>query len=266
MKQWIVIVEPSPFRRDETYVLGSYGRLVAWFIAHREARRHPFSLINTCGATATVAAGGLMIDYGTIAGQDAFGTIVFDKGTLSGTFQANEDLQNDANAAQIIGQAIAASSDEAFTGDNTNFFWSENWDHDGASETTYITNNKNPIQIYNGTHLRQLSIGIGTDAARAGVNNINSCLLIIVFKERILLFSTEENGVSHFQRARWSGVKQPFSWPTANFKDAPTSDAIKPVDFRGEELYVWFERRGRRFTWNVNNTANDGFGWIAIGY
>ncbi len=208
----------------------------------------------TSGATATVAAGGLMIDYGTIGGQDAFGTIVFDRGTVTGTFQANEDLQNDSNAAEIVGQAIAANSDEAFTGDNTNFFWSENWDHDGSSDTTYIPNNKDPIQIYNGTHLRQLSIDIGTDAARAGVNDVNSCLLVIVFKERVVLFSTNESGVDFFQRARWSGIKQPFSWPTTNFKDAPTSDIIKSVDFIGDELYVWFERSVWRFTWTSDST------------
>jgi hypothetical protein len=208
----------------------------------------------TSGVTATVASGGLMIDYGTIGGQDAFGTIVFDKGTVSGTFQAGEDLQNNANAAEIVGKAIASNSDEAFTGDNTNFFWTENWNHDGASDITYITNNKNPIQIYNGIHLRQLSIDIGTDVARAGVNDVNSCLLIIVFKERVITFSTNERGVDYFQRARWSDIKQPFSWSTANFKDAPTSDIIKSVDFIGDELYVWFERSTWRFTWTGDST------------
>lgn len=206
------------------------------------------------GAIATVATGGFLIDYGTIAGQDAFGTIVFDRGTVTGTFTVGEDLRNQATPAEIVGQAIAANSDEALTGDNTNFFWSENWDHDGASDTTYIVNNKDPIQIYNGTHLRQLSIDIGTDAARAGVNDVNSCLLIIIFKERVILFSTNENGTDYFQRARWSGIKQPFSWPTANFKDAPTSDIIKSVDFIGEELYVWFERSVWRFTWTGDST------------
>ena len=216
----------------------------------------------TSGATATVATGGVIVDYGTIAGADGFGTIIFDKGTVTGTFQATEDLQNNANAAEIVGQAIAANSDEAFTGDNTNFFWSENWDHDGSSDTTYIVNNKDPIQIYNGTHLRQLSVDIGTDAARAGVNDLNSCLLVIVFKERVVLFSTNESGVDFFQRARWSGVKQPFSWPTANFKDAPTSDIIKSVDFIGDELYVWFERSVWRFTWTGDSA--DPFQWEKI--
>lgn len=208
----------------------------------------------TSSAVGTVATGGVIVDYGAIADSDGFGTIVFDRGTVTGTFQAGEDLQNNDNASEIVGQAIAANSDEAFTGDNTNFFWSENWNHDGASDTTYITNNKNPIQIYNGAHLRQLSIDIGTDAARAGDNDVSLCLLIIIFKERVVIFSTEESGVSHFQRARWSGVKQPFSWPTANFKDAPTSDIIKSVDFIGEELYVWFERSVWRFNWTGDST------------
>lgn len=217
----------------------------------------------TSGATATVATGGLLIDYGTIAGQDAFGTIIFDRATVTGTFQANENLRNQATPAEIVGQAIAANSDEAFTGDNTNFFWTENWAHLGfGSDLTYITNNKDAIQIYNGTHLRQLSIDIGTDAARAGVNDVNSCLLIIVFKERIILFSTNENGTDFFQRARWSGIKQPFSWPTANSKDAPTSDIIKSVDFLGEELYVWFERSTWRFAWTGD--SNNPFEWERV--
>lgn len=214
------------------------------------------------GATATVATGGFLRDYGTIAAQDAFGTIIFDRGTVTGTFSAGENLRNQATPAEIVGQAIAANSDEAFTGDNTNFFWPENWDHDGASDTTYIANNKDPIQIYNGTHLRQLSVDIGTDAARTGVNNLNSCLLIIIFKERVILFSTNENGVDFFQRARWSGIKQPFSWPTDNFKDAPTSDIIKAVDFIGEELYVWMERSTWRFTW-TGDSANP-FEWERV--
>lgn len=216
----------------------------------------------TSGATATVATGGILVDYGAFGDTDAFGTLVFDRGTVTGTFQTDEDLQNNANAAEIAGQAIAANSDEAFMGDNTDFFWSENWNHDGASDNTYITNNQSPIQIYNGAHLRQLSIDIGTDAARAGDNDVNSCLLIIIFKERVVLFSTNENGTDHFQRARWSTVKVPQSWPTANFKDAPTSDVIKSVDFIGDELYVWFERSVWRFTWTGDST--DPFEWERV--
>ena len=110
--------------------------------------------------------------------------------------------------------------------------------------------------------MRQFSIDIGTDAARAGVNDVNSCLLIVIFKERVVLFSTNESGTDFFQRARWSGVSSPFSWPTANFKNAPTSDIIKSVDFIGEELYVWFERSVWRFTW-TGDSANP-FEWERV--
>ncbi len=203
-----------------------------------------------------------LIDYGTVAGQDAFGTVIFKKGTITGTFSPNDVLRNQGTPAEIIGQAIAANSDEAFTGDNTNFFWTENWDHDGASQRTYITNNLDPIQIYNGTHLRQLSIDIGTDANRAGINDVTKCLLIVVFKERVVLFNIEEDSTSRFQRARWSTIKDPQSWPTSNFKDAPTSDVIKSVDFLGDELYVWFEKSTWRFTW-TGDSANP-FEWERV--
>ena len=56
-KQWIVIVEPSMFRRAETYVLGPFGRLRAWWVAHIEASQHPYSEIRVVPATATVELG-----------------------------------------------------------------------------------------------------------------------------------------------------------------------------------------------------------------
>ena len=216
------------------------------------------------GASATLASGGAIADYGVFGSGSAFGTFVFVKGTVTGTFQTGEQLNSTGtiDTGDIYGYALAANSDEAFTGDNTDFFWSENWDHDGSSETTYITNNQNAIQIYNGTHLRQLSIDIGLDSARAGVNDVNSCRLIIIFKERVVLFSTNEEGTDYFQRARWSTIKDPQSWPTANFKDAPTSDVIKAVGFIGNELYVWFERSVWRFIWTGD--SNNPFEWERV--
>ena len=219
----------------------------------------------TSGASATLIAGGAIADYGAFGLGTAFGTLIFDKGTVaSGPFLAGEQLNSSGvlDTGDIYGYALAANSDEAFTGDNTNFFWTENWDHDGVSNFTYIANNKDPIQIYNGTHLRQLSIDIGLDAARAGVNDVNSALLVIVFKGRIVIFCTNENGSDHFQRARWSTIKDPFSWLTSNFKDAPTSDSIKSIDFIGEELYVWFERSVFRFT-STGDSA-DPFEWERV--
>lgn len=209
----------------------------------------------TSGASATLAAGGAIADYGVFGSGTAFGTLVFDRGTVaSGPFQAGEQLNSTGNldSGDIYGYALAANSDEAFTGDNTDFVWVENWTLGGASRT-YITNNKDPLQIYDGTHLSQLSIDIGPDASRAGVNEVTTALLVFVYKERLILFNVTDNSTGSQilapQRARWSTIKDPFSWPTANFKDAPTEDFIVSADFLGDDLYVWFENSVWRFVW-----------------
>ena len=44
-KRKCVIVEPSALRAHETYVLGPFGRIKAWLIAHRELIRHPFGSV-----------------------------------------------------------------------------------------------------------------------------------------------------------------------------------------------------------------------------
>ncbi|KKL61040.1 hypothetical protein LCGC14_2199280, partial [marine sediment metagenome] len=44
------------------------------------------------------------------------------------------------------------------------------------------------------------------------------------------------------QRARWCTIKDPQSWPTANFKDIPTQDVIVSADFLLNDLYVWCEK------------------------
>lgn len=56
-KKKILIVEPSPFRRDETYILGPYGRFKAWWIAHSICTRHPYAEVRVETATCTVLRG-----------------------------------------------------------------------------------------------------------------------------------------------------------------------------------------------------------------
>jgi len=45
MNKRIVIVEPSPFRTDETYVLGPYGKVKAFFVAEWECLNNPYSRV-----------------------------------------------------------------------------------------------------------------------------------------------------------------------------------------------------------------------------
>lgn len=214
---------------------------------------------DTSGATGTVDT--VIVDYGTFGGQDAHGTIIFQRGTITGAFQASEQLFENGTPANIVGDSLEAGNDGEWTGDNTDFFWVENWTLSGASKT-YITNNKDPLQIYDGTNLYQLSIDIGTDAARAGDNDVNSALLVFVYKERVIIFSTNENGTDYNQRARWSTIKDPQSWPTSSFKDAPTEDFIVSADFLGDILYVWFEKSVWKLVWTGDSV--DPFDWQRV--
>ena len=211
------------------------------------------------GATGTVSR--VVVDYGTFGGTSAFGTIIFQRGTVTGTFDGSNQLFESGTPANIVGNATQAGTDGEWTGDNTNFFWIENWTLNGNSRT-YITNNKDPLQVFDGTDLVQLSIDIGLTTARTGANDINNAKLVFVYKERIIIFSTNENGTDFNQRARWSGIKEPLNWPTSSFKDAPTSDFIVAGGFLGDDLYIWFEHSVYRFNWTGDSV--DPFVWEKV--
>ena len=211
------------------------------------------------GATGVVDR--VIVDYGSFAANDAVGTIIFQRGTVTGTFNSTGQLFESGTPANIVGDATTAGNDSNWTGDNTNFFWTENWTLSGASKT-YIANNKDPLEIYDGTNLTQFSIDIGENGARDGSNDVNSAMLIFVIKERIVIFNTIEEGTSFNQRARWSGIKEPFSWPTANFKDAPTQDFIISGGRLGDDVYIWFENSTWRFAY-TGDSVNP-FEWIRV--
>jgi len=206
----------------------------------------------TSAATGVVEA--LILDTGTVVGNNARGTIIFENSGVTGTFQDNEELQEDGTPANIAGQSDGANSDDAWTGDNTNFFHCMNW-----NDVMYIANNNDPIQKYDGTNLSRMVVDIGDDDDK---NDINYALMIFVYKERLLLLRTNEDGTNYFQRARWSTIKDPQSWPTANFKDAPTAEVIVSAGFLGDDLYVWFENSVYRLAWTGN--ASDPFEWIKV--
>jgi hypothetical protein len=81
----------------------------------------------TSGATGDVDV--VIVDYGSFAGNDAAGTIIFQKGTVTGTFNGSDQLFENGTPANIVGDAVTAGNDSNFTGDNTDFFWVENWTH-----------------------------------------------------------------------------------------------------------------------------------------
>ena len=192
------------------------------------------------GATATVI--GITIDTGTWAGTNVNGVIHLsdlDTGSdQAGAFQA-EDITDGVN---IVGHVWGDSSDEEFTGDNTNFYWVENW-----KETAYFTNNNDQPQKYDGSFLSRLHIDLGTEG---GVeNDVTRVLLIFSIKSRLVIFNVDELGATHRQRARWCDINDPDTWVEANYVDAPTDEWIVAADFLGDDLVVFFDRSTWKFTY-----------------
>ncbi len=192
--------------------------------------------------SATAVVWKVTVTSGTWAGGDAAGTLHLRDQT--GTFES-ENIGNDGttdhatiagdSTVKIIGDSTAAASDEEFTCTDSDYFWMETW-----KGISYITNNKDPIQKYNGTDLAKLYVDLDTEGGPD--NDISSCLMTFVYKSRLILLRTNESGTAHNQRARWCDINDPEVWPADNYVDAPTEDWIISADFMGEDLVVWFER------------------------
>jgi hypothetical protein len=194
-------------------------------------------------ATATVDA--VDIDSGTWAGSDANGTLHLSSQT--GTFTAAENLNIQGGASGVaVNNEGGDSSDNEFTGDDTNFFWVENWRDYG-----YISNDNDQIQRYNSNN-RVTRLNIDLDVEGGPDNDVNNCLLIFSFKGRLILLRTTERGTAHYQRARWCEINDPTTWKDDNWVDAPTEDWLMAADFIGDDLVVWFERS----IWKLSYTAD----------
>lgn len=130
-----------------------------------------------------------------------------------------------------------------FTGNNTNFFWTENY----RSSTTvtnnklYITNNVDNIYTWDGTTLSAFLPQYGANPT----DIVNRCLFIFAFKQRLVLLSTQENGSIRPQRARWCQAQNPQIWDEVTpgrggFVDAPTGEFIIGAAFLKDVLIVQF--------------------------
>jgi len=196
----------------------------------------------TSGATATVIT--ITVDTGAWASNTACGTIHLsdlDTGSdQSGTFE-DEDITDGTN---IVGHVWGDSDDEEFSGDNTNFFWVENW-----KEISYITNNNDAIQKYDGVYNTLTQLNIDLDVEGGSYNDITRCRLIFAIKNRIVLFDIDDTATTCRQRARWCEINDPDTWKSASWVDAPTEEWIIAADFIGDDLIVFFERSIWKFSY-----------------
>lgn len=186
----------------------------------------------TSGHTAVVDA--VILDDGTW-GSDAHGTLIVSS-TNELSFEADGEILTVSGTT--VATAKGPPSYELLTGDDENFIWFENW-----RDVGYFTNNIDQIQKYDGSYPSRLTIDL--DVVGGPDNDVNTCLLIFHWKNRIILLRTTERGDAHNQRCRWSEVTT--RGDTITFRDSDRSDAdrdddIIAADFIGNELIVFFER------------------------
>lgn len=153
-----------------------------------------------------------------------------------------------------------------FTGNITNFFNYTNWMPTPSSASTiYMTNNKDPVTLWDGTTATQPALY--TDNAHT--ITITTCLDVKVYKQRMLyiLPTLSNSAVPENQTIYWSALKNPTNVVSdvagnGGFLAAPTGDIIKSAEFIRDILVVFFTNS----TWIFRYTGNDSnpFRWDKV--
>lgn len=144
-----------------------------------------------------------------------------------------------------------------FTGNITNFFNYTNWQASaGAASYLYMTNNKDPVTLYDGTTATQPTLW--TDSGHT--TSITTCLDVVVYKQRLLYIrpTLSSSAIPENQTIYWSAVSNPTNVVTdvagnGGFLAAPTGDIIQSVEFLSDVLVVFFTNS----TWIFRYTGND---------
>lgn len=154
-----------------------------------------------------------------------------------------------------------------WSGTNSNFFSTANYR--GATSNTFllfVTNNFTPdsMRYYNGATF----VGFGTAGTtpfNAAGDFIETCKVIIPFKDRLLLMNVTENitaaNQTFINRVRFSQNGSPIAadaWRQdivgkGGFLEAPVKEAIIAAEFLKDRLIVFFEES----TWELVYTGNE---------
>lgn len=138
------------------------------------------------------------------------------------------------------------------------FFWSYNAFQSGANTLLWATNNNatDGIRYYNGSvwtnYVPRLASG--------GTPTLQTALIILAYKERLIALNTQEAGVRYPNRVRFSQIGDVLAtgaWDSdipgkGGFIDAPTSEQIVTAFFYSDTLIVGFERS----LWQLRATGN----------
>lgn len=167
-------------------------------------------------------------------------------------------LNLSANSAGRVFTITAQLQGAYFTGNYSNFFNSVNWLGD-----LYLTNNKDPITVYNGSNLSRPPFPITQANRTAFINNIAFCLDVDVYKNRFLVIRPDiinasgQNGLAP-QSIRWSQLNVPTNLVAdvagnGGELSAPTDDFIQSAEFLRDQLIVPFTNS----YWTFRFTGSD---------
>jgi hypothetical protein len=151
-----------------------------------------------------------------------------------------------------------------WTGDDSQFFWGENYRGADAEDSLLFVTNYNAADLmwyWDGATWTQFS-----PAYDVAGNTIDSCRVILSFKDHLLLLNTiEDNGTTvetHGNRCRYSQSGSPvaadafYEAPETSGKggviDAPTKEQIISARILRDRAIVFFERS----TWELVYTGN----------
>ena len=151
-----------------------------------------------------------------------------------------------------------------FSGTSSNFFNATNWlaptYYASNPGVLYSTNNVDPITTFDGTNLARPPFPITQAHNISFTNDIDYCLDVDVYKNRLLIQRPTLIGSSNpdAQSIRWSAINSPTNLVadvTGNGGElsAPTDDFMQSSEFLRDQLIVLFGNS----TWSFRFTGSD---------
>lgn len=170
---------------------------------------------------------------------------------------ADTQYVNKYNAnTNILEEVTVASS--PYTGNKFEFFTWVNYASNTDTPRLLFCNNKNVIQMYDGSVVVDYVYTMLTSTAIPVAVTTLTCSYMVDFKDRLILLRTTENGVIYPKRIRISGTganSDNFETSTAGagFIDIPDAAWIQGASFNRDDLMIFTERS----TWVLKYTGND---------
>lgn len=193
-------------------------------------------------------ANGDYVQIASVAGMTELNGNTYQVDNITATTFELKDVDTSGFTAYSSGGTVTLLSSH-FTGDATNFISWVNY-----KDAVYMVNGSDQMLKYDGTNLSRVTM----DYDNGGTNLVESALLVFVYKERLVVLNTVENGTRYPQRARWSKPGDPDEWHDQDnggrggYVDAPTGEPIVSAAFLKDNLIVFF----RKSTWMLRYTGN----------